>query len=84
MDRAIARKVRVSTNLEDVSVIVGPKYSGGGTQDPGVRDKFLEFGTRKMAPRFWMRRAFESSKDAAYNAAVTVLKGVLDKLPQGE
>lgn len=84
MDAAITHKVRASTDLRDLSVIVGPRYSGGGTQDPGVRDKFLEFGTRKMAPRFWMRRAFEATKDAAYNAAVTVLKGVLEQLPKDE
>lgn len=85
LDEAIARKVRASANLLDLSVMVGPQYEGGHkftSTDPGVRGKFLEFGTRKMAPRFWMRRAFEISKDAAYEAAVAVLKGIMEKLPK--
>jgi HK97 gp10 family phage protein len=82
---SIRRKVRVSQNLDDMNVMVGPAYMGGHKEtstDPGVRAKFLEFGTRKMSPTFFMRRAFAASKDAAYNAAVAVLKAVLDGLPK--
>jgi HK97 gp10 family phage protein len=79
---SITRKVHVSSNLSSMSVIVGPEYKGGGTQDPGVRAMFLEFGTRKMAPRPFMRQAFAMSKDAAYNAAVAVLRAVLERLPK--
>lgn len=77
---SIKRKVHVGR--DGMSVIVGPEYSGGGTQDPGVRAKFLEFGTRKMSPRFFMRKAFAASKDAAYNAAVEVLRAILERLPK--
>lgn len=83
---SIGHKVHVTANLDDMSVISGPRYEGGRkftSTDPGVRGEFLEFGTWKMAPRFWMRRAYEASKEAAYNAAVTVLKAVIDQLPKG-
>lgn len=79
---SITRKVSVKGNLDSMSVIVGPKYNGGGEQDPGVRVKFLEFGTVKMAPRPFMRKAFESSKAAATAAAIAVLKAVIGALPK--
>jgi HK97 gp10 family phage protein len=79
---SIGRKVSVKGDLETMSVIVGPKYMGGGEQDPGVRGMFLELGTRKMAPRFFMRKAFESSKEAATAAAVAVLRAVIGALPK--
>lgn len=85
LDESISYKVHTTSNLEDASVLAGPRYMGGykhTSEDPGVRGKFLEFGTRKMAPRFWMRRAFEMSKNAAYDASVAVLKQVLDALPK--
>jgi len=80
---SIDRKIHVSNNLESMYAVVGPKYMGGHkhtSTDPGVRAKFLEFGTRKMAPRFWMRRAYEMSKETAFDAATSVLKAVLDTL----
>ena len=52
---AIRHKISVSRNLENMSAIIGPAYMGGHentSTDPGVRGKFLELGTRKMAPRF--------------------------------
>lgn len=80
---AIASKIHVAGNLEDMSAIVGPRYMGGHkftSTDPGVRAKFLEFGTRKMSPRFWMRRAYDIGKDAAFNATVRVLQTMLDAI----
>lgn len=85
LDKSITRKIHVSTDLLDISAIVGPAYVGGykhTSQDPGVRAKFLEFGTRKMAPRFWMRRAYAVSKDAASDAAIAVLKAIVEALPK--
>lgn len=82
---SVKRKVRVSADLSQMSVMVGPSYVGGykhTSEDPGVRAKFLEFGTRRMAPTFFMRRAFEIGKDAAFNAAVKVLKAVVENLPK--
>src|SRR4051812_46711198 len=81
LDESLSYKLHTTSNLEDASVLAGPRYMGGykhTSQDPGVRGKFLELGTRKMAPRFWMRRAFEMSKNAAYDAAVAVLRQVLE------
>lgn len=80
---AVTDKVKVSADLNNMSVLVGPAYVGGykpTSADPGVRVKFLEFGTRKMRPTFFMRKAFEAGKDAAVKAAVTVLKAVVDEL----
>lgn len=85
MDAAIGRKIRVSNDLTEMSALVGPRYVGGHkntSTDPGVRSKFLELGTRKMAPRFWMRRAFEMSKAAAYDATVAVLRAITENLPK--
>ena len=85
LDTSIGHKVTVSRNLDRMTVVVGPRYMGGHKEtstDPGVRAKFLEMGTRKMAPRFFIRRAFEMAKDAAVDAALAVLRGVLDKLPK--
>jgi HK97 gp10 family phage protein len=82
---SIRHKVHVDRNLDNMGVIVGPAYMGGHkhtSTDPGVRGKFLELGTRKMAPRFWMRRAFESSKGAAVDTAVAVLKAIIGNLPK--
>jgi HK97 gp10 family phage protein len=80
---AMADKVKVSGNLETMSVLVGARYVGGykhTSADPGVRIKFLEFGTRKMKATFFMRRAFDIGKEAAVKAATTVLKAVVDEL----
>jgi HK97 gp10 family phage protein len=80
---SIDRKIHVSANLNDMSAIVGPRYMGGYTptsNDPGVRAQFLEFGTRKMAPRFWMSKAYQSAKQTATGAAVAVLKTIVDAL----
>lgn len=82
---AMAHKISVSRNLERMSAIVGPKYMGGHkntSTDPGVRVKFLEFGTRKMTPRFFMRKAFELGAGPAYDTIVAVLKGILEALPK--
>lgn len=80
---AMADKVHVSANLSDLSVLVGPRYVGGHkppSTDPGVRVKFLEFGTRKMHPTFFMRRAFDIGKNAAVKAATDVLKAIVGEL----
>lgn len=80
---AVTDKVKVSGNLLDMSVLVGPRYVGGykhTSQDPGVRVKFLEFGTRKMKPTFFMRRAFDIGKDAAVKAATEVLKAIVAEI----
>lgn len=82
---AESEKSKVSVKGDNYSVLVGPTYQGGYKEtstDPGVRSKFVELGTRKMAPRFFMRRAFEASKEAAVSAATTVLKAVLENLPK--
>lgn len=81
--RAMTDKVRVSANLQDAHVLVGPEYVGGykpTSADPGVRIKFLEFGTRYIHPTFFMRRAFEIGKDAAVKAATEVLKAIVGEL----
>lgn len=83
--KSIKRKVRVSRDLKELQVLVGPAYQGGykhTSQDPGVRSQFLEFGTKKMAPRFFMRRAFAASAQAATNAAIAVLKAVVGAIPK--
>ena len=85
MDAAIDDKITESADLSNLSVIAGPKYTGGhkeSSTDPGVRSRFLEFGTRKMAPRPFMRRAYESVKEQAVDAAVKVLKTVMENLPK--
>jgi len=85
LDASIGSRVHVSNNLEDMSIIAGPRYMGGHkftSTDPGVRGKFLELGTRKMAPRFWMRKAFEMSKKTAADAAITVMRALMNQLPK--
>lgn len=82
---ALARKVSVNRSLDNMSALVGPAYQGGykvTSNDPGVRGKFLEFGTRKMAPRFWIRAAYEMAKGPATDAAVAVLKAIIGALPK--
>lgn len=82
---SLARKISVSRSLDNMSALVGPAYQGGyktTSNDPGVRGKFLEFGTRKMAPRFWIRSAYEMAKGPATDAAVAVLKAIIGALPK--
>lgn len=82
---AMTHKISVSRNLENMNAIIGPKYKGGykhTSEDPGVRAKFVELGTRKMAPRFFMRRAFEMAKGPAFDTVVAVLKGIIGSLPK--
>src|SRR5581483_9861548 len=59
---SIGQKIAFDKDGQGAAVVVGPRYMGGkaagyksSSEDPGVRGMFLEFGTRKMAPRFWMR-----------------------------
>lgn len=83
--QSITRKVSVKGNSGGV-VLAGPAYMGGHkhtSTDPGVRGAFLEFGTRKMAPQPFMRRAFDMAKNQAYDAAVAVMKTILAQLPKG-
>lgn len=75
-------KVSTSADLSRLTVVAGPKYAGAGTQDPGVYGKFVEKGTRKMAPRFWIARAFEAIKGTAADAAIEVLRSVLGNIPK--
>lgn len=82
---SIKRKIHVSKNLTDMGALVGPSYVGGykhTSADPGVRAKFLELGTRKMAPKFWIRRAYEMAKGPAVDATLAVLRAILDQLPK--
>lgn len=83
LKNAMTDKVKVSANLDTMSVLVGPAYQGGHkntSTDPGVRIKFLEFGTRKMRPTFFMRAAYEAGKDAALKASIAVLKAIVEEL----
>lgn len=83
--KSITHKVVVKAGVGGI-VLAGPAYMGGHkhtSTDPGVRAAFLEFGTRKMAPRPFMRRAFELAKQQAYDAAVGVMREIIKQLPKG-
>jgi HK97 gp10 family phage protein len=80
--KSIKRKVSVRGTEGGVTV-AGPSYLGGfkhTSQDPGVRGFFLEFGTRKMAPRPFMRKAYDIGKNAAADAVIAVLRALLGQL----
>jgi HK97 gp10 family phage protein len=80
--------VRLGKDLDTSVAHVGPGYDkakyGGEkhTQSPGVYDKFVEYGTAKMAPEPFMRPAFQAGKEKAleaYTKVVSSLIGLLKK-----
>lgn len=80
--KSIDHKISVKTSAGGVSV-AGPKYVGGykhTSNDPGVRSRFIEFGTRKMAPNPFVRRAFDMGKELAFTAVIDVLKKLMSAL----
>lgn len=91
----IVTKVYVSGDLSFNSVRVGPGYdrnklpvrkrgAHAGRADtsasPGVYGKFLEFGTRHMAARPWLRPAFELSKEEAVNVFISYIRAGLQAI----
>ena len=49
------------------------------SQDPGVYVKFLEYGTRKMAARPFMRPAFDSKKAEAVQVFADTLRDFVER-----
>ena len=77
-----AEDYKVSTSLkDDAQVTVGPDYGGKGSQDPGVYGLFTEVGTKYQTGQHWMKRAYDESAGPAADAAIEVLKAVVDNLP---
>lgn len=54
--------VQFQVNKADMEALVGPRALGGNSNTPEGYPFWLEFGTKKMSPRPYMRPAFEESK----------------------
>jgi HK97 gp10 family phage protein len=61
---------------------VGLKYEGRGPQDPGVYGLFVEFGTKNMAARPYMRPAFDTAQEQAAEAFIDEFRAAVQKLEQ--
>lgn len=81
LEAALDYKVSVSMK-DDAQVIVGPKYTGLHSEDPGVYGKFTELGTKNQPPQFWLSKAFEATKKTAADAAIQVIQAIVEKLPE--
>lgn len=49
------------------------------TEDPGIYSRFLEYGTRNMAARPFVRPSYDAKKDEATQAFVDTLKEWIEK-----
>lgn len=73
---SIAAKITFNASKGSLSVKVGPRYTGKGSQDPGVYGMWVEFGSvHNQPPHPFVRKTFDETKDAALNAFCEVLRG---------
>jgi HK97 gp10 family phage protein len=81
--------VRLGRDLNDSVAKIGPlydkaKYSGNKrTHSPGVYGKFVEYGTRLMRARPFMRPAFEARKEQAVQVYAKVVGSLIHLLTDG-
>ena len=77
---AITSVIKLSAKEEYGTARIGPKYTGKGSDDPGVYGMFQEFGTKTDPAQPFMRGAFESEKDAALSVFTEVMVEEVAKL----
>lgn len=71
----IGAKITANPSKGSVSLRVGPRYSGKGSQDPGVYAMFVEFGSAHNAPpNPFVRKTFDETKDKALQVFADTLK----------
>ena len=84
LKESVIARVKTKKNDNAGVVSVGPGYgknkgkSGDTSQDPGVYGKFVEFGTKKMRARPFMRPTFDTTADKAVQMFADVLKEALE------
>ncbi len=77
---AITSLIKLSPKQDRGRARVGPKYTGKGSDDPGVYGMFQEFGTRDAPAQPFLRSTFDGQHDAALEAFTDVMSGEVRKL----
>jgi HK97 gp10 family phage protein len=77
---SITSVIRLSPKQESGRARVGPKYTGKGSDDPGVYGLFQEFGTKDSPAQPFMRAAFETEREPALKAFTEVMAEEVQKL----
>lgn len=77
---AIAEVDRMDARRQFGRARVGLKYSKKGSQDPGVYGMFVEFGTKKMTARPYMRPAYDAGKAEAESVFTAEIRAGVEEL----
>lgn len=77
---AIAEVDRMDARKQQGRARIGLKYTKKGPQDPGVYGLFVEFGTKKMPAKPYMRPAYDEARKEAESVFTAELRAGVPEL----